>query len=65
MIDPLLELTNLGFSKIAQKIELLKGSPELNEYLSSLLINDRVNRQGFPPKVVSILINISLGKYNV
>ncbi len=49
------------FPRIVEKIVSLWGGPELDEYFSSLLIDDRGNRQGFPPEIaheIFLLANV-------
>lgn len=40
------------FPRIVDKITLMWGAKEFPEYLNSLMIDDRGNRQGFPLKVI-------------
>ena len=47
-----------GYAKIADKISLLWGTPELGVYMSDLMIMDRNNRQGFKPEVFDVLMKI-------
>lgn len=49
-----------GFNKIADRIELIWGSFELDEYFSSLVISNREDRQGFPHEVFSAIIKLYL-----
>ena len=45
-----------NFPKIAKAIELMWGHPELDAYLSKLIIDERGGRQGFPHEVARALI---------
>jgi hypothetical protein len=45
-----------NFPRIAQKLPVLWPSEACAVYLSSLLVNTRENRQGFPPEVVDDLL---------
>ncbi len=47
-----------GYDKIADKISLLWGTPELGVYMSDLMIMDHNNRQGFKPEVFDVLMKI-------
>lgn len=51
------------FPKIAEAIKLLWGTPELQQYLTKLIMDDRhydtgESRQGFPPVVMASLLAI-------
>lgn len=48
-----------AFPRIASRIRELWGTPACDQYLDQLLIDDRGNRQGFPPPVVSALLALS------
>jgi len=48
-------LRSHGFSRIATHIELMWGSRELRGYLNNLTMDDRRNRNGFPPSVFNAL----------
>lgn len=52
----LVELKNSGHDKIAMRIELIWGYPELVEYLGKLIITDRESRQGFDIQTFSYLL---------
>jgi hypothetical protein len=56
--DPLAVIA-AGYPRIAERIGILWGTPQLDAYLDQLLIDDRGNRQGFPPPVVAALLEIS------
>ncbi len=40
-----------NFPQIVKKIQILWGYPEMNTYFLSLTIDERGNREGFPPEV--------------
>ena len=46
------------FARIADKILLMWGSPELQQYLDGLILDDRGGRQGFPPQIAAALVRI-------
>jgi hypothetical protein len=48
-----------AFPRIAQAIEMLWGNPELDDYLNRLIVDDRGDRQGFPPHVITALLALS------
>lgn len=52
-------LRNHGLSRIVNKIELLWGYPELDEYLTKLIISDREDRAGFDLQVFDALLHLS------
>ena len=47
------------FPRIADIIDRLWGSRDLDDYLARLVICDRDNRAGFPPAVLDALLKIS------
>jgi len=47
------------FPRIAKTVRELWGKRELDDYLDRLLIDDRGNREGFPPEVVEALLALS------
>lgn len=47
------------FPRIADMIEQLWGSRDLDDYLARLVICDRDSRAGFPPPVLEALLSIS------
>lgn len=49
-----------NFPKIAKAIELMWGHPELDAYLSKLIIDERGGRQGFPQDVARALMALHL-----
>lgn len=51
-------INEYGFSRISENISFLWGEPEIEEYLNSLLISDRVDRKGFPIDVCRALMVI-------
>ncbi len=48
-----------SYPRIAERLKELWGSPECDRYFAELLIDTRGNRQGFPPAVVSALLELS------
>ena len=44
------------FPRIAQSIMLMWGHPELDRFFAKLTVDDRGDRQGFPPEVMSELM---------
>ena len=48
----------VSFKRILDKIDLLWGSPECEQYFSSLVTTDptRGQRQGFPPEVMAAIL---------
>jgi hypothetical protein len=47
------------FPRIAKSVRELWGTPQLDDYLDRLLIDDRGDRHGFPPEVVEALLTLS------
>lgn len=54
-------ITNEGYSRISDMIVLLWGSPELDNYLSEILMDLRGTRRGFDPLVFDCLLKL----YNI
>jgi hypothetical protein len=52
------QLRQLGFARIADKIMLVWGTPEVKGYFKDLLITDRHDRQGFPKEVYGVLMKL-------
>lgn len=52
-------LINSGFKRIADAIELMWGSPELDVYFIDLVISKREDRKGFPDEVLTAIIKLS------
>ena len=48
------------FARIAEKIVELWDSPQIGSYFAELLIDDRGNRQGFPPDVAREIFLLSI-----
>jgi hypothetical protein len=46
------------FARISDKILLMWGSIELQQFLSGLIFDDRGGRQGFPPPIAAALVRI-------
>lgn len=58
-----LEVVRSSFPRIASAIELMWGTPELQQYLSKLIVDDRhydtgVTRQRFPKEIMASLLVI-------
>lgn len=47
-----------GFPRIAAKIRELWGTPALDEYFATLVVDERGSRQGFPPHALSAILEI-------
>jgi hypothetical protein len=56
--DPM-PIVRSKFPHIAERIGSLWGTKACDAYLDELLIDDRGNRQGFPPEVATALFKIS------
>ena len=48
-----------GFPRIAEKIRELWGKRALDDYFAELVIDERGSRQGFPPEVLSAILEIA------
>lgn len=48
------------FARVFENVMALWGTPQLDPYLSDLMIADKEGRQGFPPEVMSELIFLSM-----
>lgn len=46
------------FPRIGEKITMMWGSVELQKYLSNIIIDGRGNRKGFPPPVLTALLQV-------
>jgi hypothetical protein len=44
------------FPRIASAIQLLWGHPEMDTYFQKLVVDERGDREGFPPDVMSDLL---------
>lgn len=58
-----LAIVNASFPRIAEAIKLLWGTPELHNYMTKLIVDDRhyetgTSRQGFPKDVMASLLAI-------
>jgi uncharacterized protein len=53
--DMLIHLSTLEarFPRVASAIQLLWGYPEMDTYFAKLVVDDRGDREGFPPDVMS------------
>jgi hypothetical protein len=47
-----------GFKRIADKLELLWGSAQIDDYFVQLIIDYRGDREGFPKDVLSIVLQL-------
>lgn len=56
---PPLMVIRTHYPRIAKAIELMWGAPELNDYFSRLVIDDRRDRAGFSPEVMAALLKLS------
>jgi hypothetical protein len=64
MTDNEATLLEIKFPRIASAITLLWGNPEMDVYFNRMVIDNRGDREGFPPEVMSdILFLISLHNY--
>ena len=59
-IDELLMELEFHFPHLSARLSKLVGSPGFDKEISSLVIDDTGKRQGFPPKVISILLRLSI-----
>jgi hypothetical protein len=48
------------FPRIAEKVALLWGHPEMDTFFANLAMDTRGDREGFPPEVMSELMFLSL-----
>ena len=54
-----LPVVEARFPRIAEAIQSLWGTPELDSYFDKLLIDERGDRAGFPAEVVQALLALS------
>ena len=52
------DIIDSGYADIARKISDIWSYPECPAYLNKLIIQDRLDRKGFPFKVVSALMEL-------
>lgn len=52
------DIIDAGFADVAKRIADTWPYPECKDYLSKLLIQDRIDRKGFPPKVITALMEL-------
>lgn len=52
------DIIDAGYADVARRIYDIWQYPECPEYLNKLLLQDRINRQGFPEKVVVALMEL-------
>ncbi|HKO87490.1 MAG TPA: hypothetical protein VJU83_03120 [Burkholderiales bacterium] len=57
--DHALAIIEGRFDRIAQTLAGYWGSPAFDAYMERLLIDERGNRQGFPPDVAEALLRLS------
>jgi uncharacterized protein len=57
---PYVSALEAQFPRIAEKIVLLWGYPELERFFEKLMYDDRGDREGFPPDVMSELVFLGL-----
>jgi hypothetical protein len=46
------------FPRIGNRIVLLWGTPDLQNYLNTLIVDERGGRAGFPPPIASAILRI-------
>ena len=46
------------FPRVAEAIEMMWGSPELDNYFEKLIVADRGDREGFPKPVLAALLSL-------
>jgi len=56
LVDSAIAALKEGFPRIHQKLVPLWGSAQGEAYLDSLIVDERGNRQGFPPDVMRSLL---------
>ena len=54
-------ISDNGFERISQAIEIAWGSRDCENYLKKLLVSDREGRRGFPPEVFKSIIALANG----
>lgn len=59
-VELLLQDLSQSFDRISVKLRALIGTKEFGKEISSLLIDSRGDRKGFPAGVVAILLSLSL-----
>lgn len=61
-IEQLLEVISQGgFDRIAVKLRISWGTYECEGYLKKLIVDERGDREGFPPEVFRAIIKLSNG----
>jgi hypothetical protein len=48
-----------GFPRIAEKIREMWGKRALDDYFAELVVDERGSRQGFPPEVLSAILEVA------
>ena len=56
LAEEAIETMKTQFPHIHQQLLALRGTPQGEAYLHSLIVDDRGNRQGFPPDVLRALL---------
>lgn len=49
-----------GYPRIARAIELMWGSPDMDDYFRALVIDDRRDRSGFPQEILGAILKLSV-----
>ena len=58
-LESLLEEVGFDFPHVVPKLKLLIGHPEFEMGINKLIVDDRGGRQGFPPRIMSLLLKLS------
>lgn len=64
LLDQLRSREGRPFTHIVEKIRALWGTKTCDLYLNSLLITDRIEREGFPPEVSKVLMSLIAANEN-
>jgi hypothetical protein len=57
-VQPDISLVLEHYPKIGTRISLLWGSAELHKYLNDLILDDRGDREGFPPRIAAAIMRL-------
>ncbi len=57
-LPPHLSIIWEQYPRIGEKISLMWGYVELQNYLSTIILDERGGRQGFPPAVLAALMEV-------
>ena len=49
----------MDFKHVADKLKLLIGHAEFEMAISKIIVDDRGSRQGFPPRMMAMLLKLS------